>query len=235
MSNQSSSIAEALELVRARIARAAARAGRSPEEISLVAVTKTVPPSRIAEAVEAGQTLFGENRTQEAKEKVAAFGPEITWHMIGHLQKNKSKAAVEIFDALESLDSEELALLLNRRAGEAGKVMPVFIQVKEAEETAKGGIRPDDVPRLIERVLSLPSLVLGGLMTIPPWPAVPEDSRPFFARLRELRDEWDGRCCPRGTLRELSMGMTMDYEVAVEEGATVVRVGSAVFGNRPYP
>jgi hypothetical protein len=235
VSNQSSSIAEALELVRARIARAAARAGRSPEEISLVAVTKTVPPSRIAEAVEAGQTLFGENRTQEAKEKVAAFGPEITWHMIGHLQKNKSKAAVEIFDALESLDSEELALLLNRRAGEAGKVMPVFIQVKEAEETAKGGIRPDDVPRLIERVLSLPSLVLGGLMTIPPWPAVPEDSRPFFARLRELRDEWDGRCCPRGTLRELSMGMTMDYEVAVEEGATVVRVGSAVFGNRPYP
>ena len=235
MSNQSSSIAEALELVRARIARAAARAGRSPEEISLVAVTKTVPPSRIAEAVEAGQTLFGENRVQEAKEKVAAFGPEITWHMIGHLQKNKSKAAVEIFDALESLDSEELALLLNRRAGEAGKVMPVFIQVKEAEETAKGGIRPDDVPRLIERVLSLPSLVLGGLMTIPPWPAVPEDSRPFFARLRELRDEWDGRCCPRGTLRELSMGMTMDYEVAVEEGATVIRVGSAVFGNRPYP
>lgn len=200
-----------------------------------MAVTKTVPPQRIAEAVEAGQTLFGENRVQEAKEKAAAFGPEITWHMIGHLQKNKSKAAVETFDALESLDSEDLALLLNRRAGEAGKVMPVFIQVKEAEEAAKGGVRPGDVPRLIERVLSLPSLALGGLMTIPPWPAVPEDSRPFFSRLRELRDEWDGRCCPRGTLRELSMGMTIDFEVAVEEGATVVRVGSAVFGSRPSP
>lgn len=235
MSSQPSSVAEALGLVRDRIARAAARAGRSPEEISLVAVSKTVSSSRIAEAIEAGQTLFGENRVQEAKEKIAAFGPEITWHMIGHLQKNKSRAAVEIFDALESLDSEELALLLNRRAAEAGKVMPVFIQVKEAEETAKSGIRPEDVPALIERVLSLPSLVLRGLMTMPPWPAAPEDSRPFFARLRELRDELDGRCCPRGTLGELSMGMTMDFEVAVEEGATVVRVGSAVFGSRAYP
>jgi hypothetical protein len=185
--------------------------------------------------VEAGQHLFGENRVQEAREKVPSFGPPVTWHMIGHLQKNKVKAAVELFDAVESVDSLELARRLDGRAAAARKVMPVLVQVKEAEEAAKSGVSPEGVPGLIKEILSLAGLELKGLMIIPPWPAVPEDSRPYFARLRKLRDEWDGRCCPPGTLGELSMGMTADFEVAVEEGATIVRVGSAVFGGRPLP
>lgn len=228
-------VADSLTEVRGRIAAAAKRTGRSPEEVSLLAVAKTVPVDRIREAVEAGQHLFGENRVQEAGEKVPSFGPPVTWHMIGHLQKNKVKAAVELFDAVESVDDRELARRLDRRAEAARKVMPVLIQVKEAEEAAKSGISPEGLPGMIEEILSLSSLELKGLMVIPPWPAVAEDSRPYFARLRELRDRWDGRCCPPGTLRELSMGMTVDFEVAVEEGATIVRVGSAVFGGRPLP
>jgi pyridoxal phosphate enzyme (YggS family) len=228
-------IAAALGDVRGRIAAAAKRAGRSPEEVALLAVAKTVPVERIREAVEAGQLLFGENRVQEAGKKVPAFGPPVTWHMIGHLQKNKVKAAVELFDAVESVDSRELARRLDGRAAAARKVMPVLIQVKEAEEAAKSGVGPEGLPGLIKEVLSLAGLELKGLMVIPPWPNLPEDSRPYFARLRKLRDRWDGRCCPPGTLGELSMGMTADFEVAVEEGATIVRVGSAVFGSRPLP
>jgi len=228
-------VADSLADVRGRIAAAAKRAGRSPEEVALLAVAKTVSVARIREAVEAGQFLFGENRVQEAREKVPAFGPSVTWHMIGHLQKNKVKAAVELFDAVESVDDGELARRLDGRAAAAGKVMPVLIQVKAAEEAAKSGIGPEGLPGLIGEVLSLASLELKGLMVIPPWPSLPEDSRPYFVRLRELRDRCDGRCCPRGTLGELSMGMTADFEVAVEEGATIVRVGSAVFGGRPLP
>jgi pyridoxal phosphate enzyme (YggS family) len=153
--------------------------------------------------------------------------------MIGRLQKNKARAAVELFDMVESVDSLELARLLSRRAEGLGKVMPVLIQIKEAEEEAKSGIHPDEAPELIESACSLPNLEVRGLMAIPPWPADPEDSRPYFSRLREFRDRWDGRCCPAGSLAELSMGMTIDFEVAVEEGATLVRVGSAIFGSRP--
>lgn len=228
-------VAEALEDVRRRIAGAAFRAARDPGGIALVAVTKTVTVERIREAVAAGQTLLGENRVQEARDKAAAVGGGVTWHMIGHLQKNKAKAAVGIFDAVESLDSLELAVELDRRAGEEGKVLTVLVQVKEAPEATKSGIDPGAAPSLIEALCRLPHLKLAGLMTIPPWPESPEDSRPFFASLRELRERWDGRCCPAGTLRHLSMGMTADFEVAVEEGATIVRVGSAIFGARPYP
>ena len=229
-----STVAAALAEVKARIAEAAVRAGRRTEEISLLAVSKTMPADRIKEAVAAGQTLFGENRVQEAREKIPLVGPGIVWHMIGNLQKNKVKAAVDLFDVVESVDSPELAGLLDKRAGEMGKRLKVFIQVKEADEASKRGIRPDDAPPLIERIAALPNLELGGLMAIPPWPENPEDSRPYFARLRKQRELWDGRYCPKGTLKDLSMGMTADFEVAVEEGATIVRVGSAVFGARSY-
>ena len=158
----------------------------------------------------------------------------MTWHMIGHLQKNTASAAAELFAAVQSVDSVALAAALARRAGEAGRRLEIFIQVKEAEEEAKSGIRPEEAPSLIESIAGFPSLALRGLMSIPPWPEDPEDSRPYFARLRRLREEWDGSCCPPGTLRDLSMGMTADYEVAVEEGATIVRVGSAIFGPRSY-
>jgi pyridoxal phosphate enzyme (YggS family) len=226
-------VADALSSVRSRVAAAARRAGRATEEVSLLAVTKTVTVDRIGEAVAAGQRLFGENRVQEAQEKIGALGEGISWHMIGRLQKNKARAAVELFDMVESVDSLKLARLLSRRAEGLEKVMPVLIQVKEAEEETKSGIHPDEAPALIESIGSLPNLEVRGLMAIPPWPADPEDSRPYFSRLRELRDRWDGRCCPAGSLTELSMGMTVDFEVAVEEGATLVRVGSAIFGSRP--
>ncbi len=235
MSAGETAAAKALREVRSRIDAAAERSGRRPDEIVLLAVTKTVSAARIREVIDAGQTLFGENRVQEAKEKVDSLGSGITWHLIGHLQKNKAKAAVRLFDAVESVDSVELAVVLDRRAAEAGKVLEVMIQVKVAEEEAKSGIVPEEAPPLIEKIMSLPNLALTGLMSIPPWPSVPEDSRPYFARLRRLWEEWDGRYCPPGTLRELSMGMTSDFEVAVEEGATLVRVGSAIFGARPRP
>jgi pyridoxal phosphate enzyme (YggS family) len=226
-------VADALAAVRSRIAAAARRAGRAPEEVALLAVTKTVSVDRIGEAVAAGQRLFGENRVQEAQEKIRALSGEASWHMIGRLQKNKAKTAVELFDMVESVDSLELARLLSRRAERLGKVLPVLVQVKEAEEETKSGVRPDEAPSLIEAVCALPNLEVKGLMSIPPWPAHPEDSRPYFSRLREFRGRWDGSCCPAGSLTELSMGMTADFEVAVEEGATLVRVGSAIFGSRP--
>lgn len=218
--------------VRARVDHAATRSGRLPGSITLVAVSKTVSKEVVAAAAAAGQRVFGENRVQEALGKAESCGPGIAWHLIGHLQRNKAKAAARLFDVVESLDSPGLAAELDRRAGEEGKRLRVLVQVKMAEEATKSGVEHNEAPSLIETVTRLPNLELVGLMTIPPPPGKPEDSRPWFARLRRLRDFWDGTCCPRGTLRELSMGMSEDYEVAIEEGATIVRVGSAIFGPR---
>jgi len=234
MPGEEITIARALDEVRSRIAAAARRSGRHPSNVALVAVTKTVSIAGVQEAIDAGQRLFGENRVQEAEGKIEALGKGVTWHMIGHLQKNKAKAAASLFHAVESVDSPELAVALERRAAALSKRLDVFIQVKDAEEETKSGVDPAEVPRLIETVAGLPHLSLRGLMSIPPWPEKPEDSRPYFAGLRRWRDRWDGECCPPGTLRDLSMGMTADYEVAVEEGATLVRVGSAIFGSRTY-
>lgn len=225
-------IAGRLAEVRARIGRAATRSGRLPAEITLVAVSKTVSARLVAAAAAAGQRVFGENRVQEALGKAAACGPDIAWHLIGHLQRNKAKAAARLFDLVESLDSPALAGELDRRAGEEGRRLRVLVQVKLTEEAGKSGVAQRQAPSLVETVARLPNLELAGLMTIPPPPGNPEDSRPWFARLREMRDLWDGDCCRRGTLRELSMGMSADFEVAIEEGATIVRVGSAVFGAR---
>jgi hypothetical protein len=226
-------VAARLAEVRSRIAAAAARSGRGAGDVTLVAVSKTVPAPLVAAAVAAGQRVFGESRVQEAIGKAEACGPGIAWHLIGHLQRNKSKAAARLFDVVESLDSLELAADLDRRAGQAERRLRVLVQVKVAEEPTKSGIAAHDAPVLIEAAARLPNLELAGLMTIPPPPGTPGGSRPWFARLRGLRDRWDGVCCPRGTLRELSMGMSADYEEAVEEGATIVRVGSVIFGVRP--
>jgi hypothetical protein len=225
-------LAARLAEVRGRIAAAAARSGRDAAGITLVAVSKGVPAPVIAAAAAAGQRVFGENRVQEALAKAEVGGRGLAWHLLGHLQRNKAKAAARFFDAVESLDSLALAADLDARAGEAGRRPRVLVQVKVAGEPTKSGIAPEAAPQLIEAAAGLAHLELAGLMTIPPPPGTPEDSRPWFARLRELRDRWDGACCPRGTLRELSMGMSADYEVAIEEGATIIRVGSAIFGAR---
>ena len=225
-------IAARLAEVRVRIAEAEARAGRSPGGVLLVAVSKTVPPAAVAAAVAAGQRVFGENRVQEAVAKAAACGPGPVWHLIGHLQRNKAKEAARLFDVVESLDSSELAGDLDRRAREAGRRLRVLVQVKLGGEATKSGVVPEAAPALIEAAARLPHLDVAGLMTIPPPSPTPEGSRPWFALLRELRERWDGTCCPRGTLRELSMGMSDDYEVAIDEGATIVRVGTAIFGSR---
>jgi len=225
-------IAARLGDVRERVGRAAARSGRLPGAITLVAVSKTVPAQLVAAAAAAGQRVFGENRVQEALSKAAACGPGLAWHLIGHLQRNKAKVAARLFEAVESLDSSALALELDRHAGEEGRRLRVLVQVKLADETGKSGIAPQQAPSLLETVARLPHLDLAGLMTIPPPPGKPEDSRPWFARLREMRELWDGKYCPRGTVRELSMGMSADYETAIEEGATIVRVGSVIFGPR---
>lgn len=226
-------VARRLADVRARIGAAAQRSGRRPQEVLLVAVTKTVPAPVVVAAMAAGQRVFGENRVQEAVAKAAACGPGAAWHLIGHLQGNKAKQAARLFDVVESLDSPALAAELDRRAREAGRRLRVLVQVKVGDEPTKSGVPPAEAPALIEATSRLPGLEVAGLMTIPPPSAAPEDSRRWFALLRELRGRWDGACCPRGALRELSMGMSGDYEVAVEEGATIVRVGSALFGPRP--
>lgn len=226
-------IAARLAAVRRRVAAAALRSGRLPGDVSLVAVSKTVPATAVLAAVAAGQLVFGENRVQEALGKAAACGPGVSWHLIGHLQRNKAKAAVQLFDVVQSLDSPELAVDLDRRAGEAGRRLRVLVQVKVGDERTKSGIAPEDAPGLIEAAARLPNIELAGLMAIPPPPDAPGESRPWFALLRSLRDRWDGEICPRGTLRELSMGMSADYEVAIEEGATIVRIGALIFGSRP--
>lgn len=218
-----------------KISHAAMRAGRDPGGVKLLAVTKTVPAEAIKEAIDAGIRLVGENRVQEAEKKIKTLKDEIpetvSWHMIGHLQKNKAKAAVRLFDLIESLDSIDLAERIDRYAREAGKIQKVFLQVKLSPEETKTGIPPEDLERDIERYFNFKNLLPLGLMTIPPYSVDPEDSRPFFRKLRELKDVLERRGF---SLPELSMGMSGDYEVAVEEGATIVRVGTAIFGEREY-
>lgn len=218
-----------------RISRAALSVDRTPFDITLIAVTKTVEPARILEAVDAGVRIFGENRVQEAQMKVSsrelsAIREPVRWHLIGRLQRNKAKAAVRLFDLIHSIDSLELAFEVDRHAGEAGKIQDVLVEVKLSPEETKHGVRPEGLLPLLEAVCSLRHLRLRGLMTIPPYSEDPEDARPFFRSLRELRNTAgkEGFDLP-----DLSMGMSHDLEVAIEEGATLVRVGTAIFGGRP--
>ncbi len=228
------SIRENLEKVRERMARAAQRVGRKPEEILLVAVSKTVPVERIREAIEAGVPALGENRVQEAKEKIQALGrTAVPWHLVGHLQTNKVKDALALFDLIESVDRLSLAEELDRRARAAGKRVDILIQVNVAGEATKSGFRDDELRAALEALARLEGLRVRGLMAIPPEPQEPEDSRPYFKTMRTLLETARGWRIPGLDLEALSMGMSADFEVAIEEGATIVRVGTAIFGPRP--
>ncbi len=225
-----SQLAENLQQVRLRMAQACARAGRSPAAVQLLAVTKTVPVERIREALEAGLSLWGENYLQEAQPKIAAL-PQGTWHFIGHLQRNKAKTALDLFTMIETLDSRPLGAELNRLALQAGKTLEVLIQINEAGEASKSGLMPEEALGLLEESASWPALRLRGLMTLPPYDPDPELSRPWFRSLARRRREWQDRF-PHLALDHLSMGMSHDFEVAIEEGATLIRVGTALFGER---
>jgi pyridoxal phosphate enzyme (YggS family) len=226
-------IKQNLEEIHRRLQDAARSAGREPAEIRLVAVTKTVDPERLQEAVAAGQSLFGENYVQEAKTKIAALGPGFTWHFIGHLQSNKARAAVELFDLIHSVDRLSLAQALEQAAGRQGKVQNILLQVNLAGEETKSGTTPENAQALLLEISRMPHLRVMGLMTMPPWFDEPERVRPYFRELRELRDRLRRLELVEGDLPELSMGMTGDFEVAVAEGATLVRIGTAIFGRRP--
>jgi pyridoxal phosphate enzyme (YggS family) len=227
-------IADRVAAVRERIARAAKRASRAPEGVTLVAVSKTFPAETVRTAFAAGVRDFGENRVQEGEAKVAALeglrSEGLQWHLVGHLQSNKARKAVALFDVIQSVDSVELAERLGRTASEVGRALRVLVQVDLAGETRKFGIPETAVPGALERMRGLDGLRVGGLMVLPPFLDDPEDVRPYFRRLRKLRD----RVSAEGLLDgdDLSMGMSHDFEAAVEEGATIVRVGSAIFGAR---
>ena len=214
--------------VRVRIAEAALRGGRQPESVQLVAVTKTVGPERIREAVACGLRVFGENRVQEARAKVSEV-PGVSWHLIGSLQRNKVKEALRLFEVIHSVDSVGLAEELSRRSMERGtRRAEVLLQVNISQEPQKHGVAPEEAERVVGAVLELQGLRLRGLMGMAPLVETPEAARPSFRRLRELRDRL-GEAFPEAGVCELSMGMTDDFEVAIEEGATIVRVGRALF------
>jgi len=230
------SIAENLAAIHERIARAARQAGRTPEDVALMAVTKTVPAARIAEAYEAGHRLFGENRVQEFADKAGALArlADAEFHMIGHLQSNKASKAAEIFHAVDSVDSAKLAERLNVAAAKLGKTVDVLLEINIGGEEAKSGVAPESEE--LERILAggeqWSSLRIRGLMTVPPFMEDPEGARPYFRRLRELRDQLARRDLAGVKLETLSMGMSHDFEVAIEEGSTCVRIGTAIFGER---
>lgn len=229
--NQRDAIAENLERVKERIARACLKSGRKQEEVRLVAVSKTVGVARIREAVACGQLLFGENYVQEALPKIREIGPGVEWHFIGHLQSNKAKHVVGAFRMVQTLDRLSLARELDRRA-QGGPPLEVLLQVNLAKEPTKSGVAAEELEGLLEAVTSMRGIRLHGLMTIPPLCHDPEEARPFFRMLRELRERLAPQVPKPHDLHELSMGMTADLEVAVEEGATMVRVGTAIFGAR---
>lgn len=214
-----------LQRVRERVARAAERAGRRAESVLLIGVSKTVEVARIREAVAAGLPALGENRVQEARAKIAELGRPVGWHLVGQLQTNKAKDAVELFDVIHSLDRLELAQELHKRARQRGRPVEVLVQVNLAGEAQKGGITPEGLGALLDAVAGLDHVRVRGLMAIPPEAPDPEDSRVWFRTLRKLGE--------RVALPELSIGMSADFEVAIEEGATMVRVGTAIFGARP--
>jgi len=228
-----SSVAENLERVRERIAQAATKAGRAVDEIELVAITKTHDAERVREAIEAGQILFGESRVQEARVKIPELPSNLRWHFVGHLQKNKIRHVLPLFELIHSVDSLSLAQEINRIAEEEGMHPRVLLEVNAAGEGSKFGFRPDKLRQDMEALLALPRLSIEGLMTIPPLAKEAEASREYFVDLRKLRDRLETEFQMK--LPHLSMGMTNDFPVAVEEGATLVRVGTAIFGERSRP
>jgi len=235
------SISDRLAEIRERIASAARSAGRDPSSVRLVAVSKTFPIESIADAFAAGQRDFGENRVQEALQKVEqaalqkidrSADQSIRWHLLGHLQTNKARKAAPAFAMIQSVDGVELLHKLDQAAADTQHAPELLIQVDLAGEATKFGVPPGEMPRLFDTAAACRAAKVVGLMTLPPFPETPEESRPWFRQLRELRDQWQASGVPASMLRELSMGMSGDFEVAVQEGATIVRVGTAIFGSR---
>jgi len=230
------SIAENIAEVREQIADAGRRVGRDPQEIKLMAVSKTFAPERVREAYHAGLRVFGESRVQEFAGKVEALSDleDAEWHMIGHLQTNKAAKAIELFAAFDSVDSLRLAERLNSLAGQAGKKISALIEINVGGEAAKSGMSAETagLEQILRAAPQLLHLEFRGLMTVPPFTEDPQLARPYFRRLRELREEIRSRGLPKLNLKELSMGMSHDFEVAIEEGSTCVRVGTAIFGTR---
>jgi hypothetical protein len=225
-----------LNAVRARIGAAARRAGRDPGEITLIAVSKTFGADHVRAAWAAGQQDFGENKVQEALQKIAETTDiPVRWHLIGHLQSNKARRAVRPFACIHSIDSEELLQRIDTAAAEAGAAPEVLVQVDLAGEATKFGAPVDEARRTVDAALACRAARLAGLMLLPPWSEDQEETRPWFVRLRQLRDDWIAAGVPRDALRHLSMGMSHDFEAAIEEGATMVRVGTAIFGKRTPP
>lgn len=225
-------VRENFEIVQERLRAACARASRDPASVQLVAVSKGHPPEAIRALVDLGHTLFGENKVQEAKAKIPLAPGRARWHMIGHLQSNKARDAVQLFDMIESVDSLDLAQEINRRAEQASKTIPILLEVNVAGESSKFGYKPAAVLAELEAINKLPRLEIHGLMTVPPYSPQPERSRQYFQQLRAIKTD-----CEKilgAPLPHLSMGMSGDFEIAIEEGATIIRVGTALFGPRTY-
>ena len=223
-------LAANLETIRHRIHAACERVGRNPDSVTLLAVSKTHPPETIKAAADCGQVFFGENKVQEAKAKIPLCPGKLRWHFIGHLQSNKCRDAVELFEMIQSVDSLTLAQEINKRAEQAARRMPVLIEVNVAGEASKFGYQPERLLAELKQLNALPRLEIRGLMTVPPWSPEAEESRPHFRRLRELKQR--AEAVLGAPLPHLSMGMSGDFEIAIEEGATIVRVGTALFGPR---
>lgn len=233
------SIRDNLREVRETIAEAASRTGRSADEITLVGITKTVPAARVREAIDEGLLEVGENRVQEAEGKIRSLAPaleaserRVRWHMVGHLQRNKAKTAVELFDMIQSIDSRRIAEAVSRAAREAGEVMDVLVEVNTSGEASKYGLRPAETVKFVEDLADLEGLRMQGLMTVGPLVSDPLLARPAFSRLREIGEAVEAEGFPWARVRYLSMGMTADLREAVEEGSNMVRVGTAIFGGR---
>jgi hypothetical protein len=223
-------LAERLTDIQTRMVAACARAGRPLDSVQLMAVSKTHPPETVDAALDLGLTLFGENRIQEARVKIPQCSSRATWHMIGHLQSNKVRDAVELFSMVQGVDSLRIAQEISKRAAQADKIMPVLLEVNVGGEASKSGYAPDSLLSELKELAALPHLRVEGLMTIPPWKPTPEQVRPFFADARRLKEQCEeilGDALPH-----LSMGMSGDFEVAIEEGTTIIRIGTALFGER---
>ena len=218
------------------MAHAAALCGRSSREITILAVSKTFPVETVAAAIDAGQLRFGENRVQEAEDKIPPLRIRrgLEWHLVGHLQSNKARRAAELFDVVHSIDSIRIAKRLDQACRDLGKTLSVLIQVDLGREESKHGAPLDEVPRIVAAVSEMEGLELNGLMTLPPFFDDPHRARPYFSRLRELRDGLEADVPGCLGLQHLSMGMSDDFEVAIREGATIIRVGTAIFGERPH-
>lgn len=225
-------IAANINLIRQRITAAAVRCQRQPDSVKLLAVTKTVSAARVSEAIAAGITAFGENYVQEAKEKIVAIDKRVEWHMIGHLQTNKAKYVVNLFDYIHSVDRMELADEINKRAALTGRKMNVLIEINISGEDTKSGVPAVHAMELIKDISSLENLSVKGLMTMAPYSDNPENSRPYFSELRNFQNKIIHEGIEGIQMNELSMGMTDDFEIAIEEGATIVRIGRAIFGER---